>query len=92
MDVKEAVKTAKKYVSDIFAEEGLTDLGLEEVERDDETGDWRVTLGFSRPWNTKSIGFPLGGADILEKRSYKMVLLRDDGTVLSLRQRTPELK
>ena len=34
MDVKEAVNTAKAYVAELFANEGLSNLGLEEVEFD----------------------------------------------------------
>jgi len=52
MDVKEAVKRAKQYVAELYEEEGLVNLGLEEIEFDEKAGLWRVTLGFSRPWNT----------------------------------------
>jgi hypothetical protein len=49
MDVKEAVATAKKYVGELFTQEGITNLGLEEIEFDEQAGEWRVTVGFSRP-------------------------------------------
>jgi len=52
MDVKEAIATAKSYVKDIYAEEEVTNLGLEEIEHLPQAGKWIVTLGFSRPWNT----------------------------------------
>ena len=51
MQVKEAVANAKQYLADLFREEGLSDLGLEEVEFDESTDSWCVTLGFSRPWD-----------------------------------------
>ena len=51
MDVKDAVNAAKTYVAQLFADEGLSNLGLEEVEFDDGSGAWRVTVGFSRPWD-----------------------------------------
>ena len=35
MDVKEAVGTAKKYVDDLFANESIANVGLEEVAFDD---------------------------------------------------------
>lgn len=51
MELKEAVKQAKDYVADLFADEGISNLGLEEVEYDDQYGQWLITIGFSRPWN-----------------------------------------
>ncbi len=35
MNIKEAVNVAKVYVSDLFTDEQIIDLGLEEVEFDD---------------------------------------------------------
>ncbi len=51
MDVKEAVGTAKKYVDDLFANESIANVGLEEVAFDDTKHAWKVTVGFSRTWN-----------------------------------------
>ena len=51
MDVKEAVGLAKRYVVDLFSDEEITDVGLEEVVFDEPAGDWRVMIGFSRRWN-----------------------------------------
>ena len=45
MNVKEAVAKAKEHVSDIFADEQLLNIGLEELRR--EGNDWLVTVGFS---------------------------------------------
>ena len=50
MDVKAAVRTAKEYVADLLADEGIINLGLEEVVFDEGDGTWNVTVGFSRPW------------------------------------------
>ena len=44
IDVKKAVETAKRYVADLFANEGLANLGLEEVVYDDAHDRWRITL------------------------------------------------
>ena len=44
MDVKEAVLTAKRYVADVFADEGIADIGLEEVEFDEASDVWMVTI------------------------------------------------
>ena len=34
MDVKEAAQVAKTYVRDLFMDEGISDVGLEEIECD----------------------------------------------------------
>jgi hypothetical protein len=88
MDVKEAIEKAKKYVNDIYADEQLTNLGLEEVEH---PGNWIITLAFSRPWNTprtraQEVLENLGAVSSL-KRSYKVITMADDGTVLSMKNR-----
>ena len=33
MDVKEAAKLAKDYIANLFADEGITNIGLEEIVR-----------------------------------------------------------
>lgn len=88
MDVKEAVRRAKTYVTDLLAEEGLTNLGLEEIEFDESKNVWRVTVGFSRPWNTPGSALSNLTIDPLLKRAYRVVDICDDnGEVLSLRRR-----
>lgn len=84
MDVKPAVATAKTFVSDLFAEEGVANLGLEEVERDEGKSEWRVTLGFSRPWDTSSHGFGIIESALGRPRSYKIVRVSDNGSVMSV--------
>ena len=81
MDVKLAVAIAKKHIAELFGEEEILNLGLEEVELDDE-GFWRITIGFSRPWN-RNVGSVLSGEN---SRSYKIVVLSNkDGHVLSMK-------
>jgi hypothetical protein len=91
MDVKEAIAAAKRYVQDVYAEESVTNLGLEEVEYDAVAGVWLVTLGFSRPWNTprtraQEVLEQLGSISPL-KRSYKVITVADNGMVLSMKSR-----
>jgi uncharacterized protein YdeI (YjbR/CyaY-like superfamily) len=93
MDVKQAIETAKTYVKDIYADEEVTNLGLEEIEHAQQAGNWVVTLGFSRPWNTprtraQEVLENLGAVSPL-KRSYKVITIADDGTVLSMKNRMP---
>ena len=51
MDVKEVTKTAREYVADVFADEEISQLGLEEVLYDVDSDEWRITFGFARPWD-----------------------------------------
>lgn len=88
MDVRQAVDQAKRYVVELFTNEGITNLGLEEVEFDD--GVWNVTVGFSRPWDTPS-GFAALAQAQLQRRSYKIVRI-DDGSAHVLSVKNRELK
>jgi hypothetical protein len=84
MEVKEAVQIAKDYIIELFEEERIVDVGLEEVDFD-QSGNWVVTIGFSRSWN-RNVGSVLGGQ---AARSYKAVRIQDkDGKVLSVKDRT----
>ena len=49
MDVREAARTAKTYIADVFAEEDIDELGLEEVDFDDRSNLWKITISFLRP-------------------------------------------
>ncbi len=79
MDVKAAVALARQKISELFAEEGIKNLGLEEVDYDDAKGVWRVTIGFSRPWDEPRNAFAaLAGNDSHWRRAYKVVHIADD--------------
>lgn len=92
MNVTEAVKSAKAYVLELFADENLKNLGLEEVVFDDESNCWQVTVGFSRLWEYSGVptfGESLGAPKELGRREYKIVKIGvDDGEVKSLEIRT----
>ena len=51
MNVQDAVRLAKDYVTDVFIEEQITNVGLEEVEFNESRNCWEITIGFSRPWD-----------------------------------------
>lgn len=88
MEVKDAVKAAKAYISDLLAEEGMINLGLEEIEYDDSQSVWDVTLGFSRPWNTLRGPLSTITGESSSRRAYRVVRVRDsDGRVLSVKKR-----
>jgi len=78
MDVKSAVQKALEYVSDLFQAENISNLGLEEVEYDENASIWIVTVGFSRPWDYSTKNALTAIANTGQpKRSYKVVKIHD---------------
>lgn len=96
MDVKEAVQIATRHLIDLFDSEDISNVGLEEVEFDEQDDLWVVTIGFSRPWDYP--GKPLNafatalGATEQPKRTYKTIRVKSGkGDVISVRNRaTPQ--
>ncbi len=102
MNVKDAVAEAKTYVKDLFAEDGVTDVRLEEVEYDEREKAWNITLGFLRRPSAKE-AHSIAVNDILavsggltatldaisaRRRVYRVVRVREgDGAVLSVKHR-----
>ena len=95
MEVKEAVRKALEYVSDTFSDAKLSNLGLEEVEYDDTNARWKVTVGFSRPWDypQKSAIEAMSENPFTKpsrpiSRTYKVVEIRDsDGKAIAIKMR-----
>ena len=94
MDVKEAAQTARKYVADVFADDEISNVGLEEVEFDDGPAVWRITLSFLRPSGTMSsldviapgLAHTRGSRNV--RRLYKTVNVDDEsGRVISVKHR-----
>ena len=95
MDVKEAVTKARTYIADLFQDEGIENVGLEEVVFEDGEDVWKITIGFNRPWDHMRV-FP-GAFEVLsrkpeweKRRAFKVVRIEDgSGKVLSLTHRAP---
>lgn len=90
MDVKEAVQAARTHVSEIFAGEMLTDVGLEEVtfDHEEDGGVWAITIGFSRPWDDPNRHGPQLGEAVPPRRTYMTVRIHDaTGKALELTRR-----
>ena len=85
LDVKDAVDSAKTAVTNLFAQEGVFNLGLEEVEFDDAQEQWRITVGFSRSWDKRQ-GL-LADLASTTGRTYKVVTINKDGKVMSIKNR-----
>jgi hypothetical protein len=92
MNIKEVVATAKSHIVDLFGEEGIANIGLEEIVPDPNFADsedervWHITIGFSRQWDAQgAFGIAAG---LPRNRVYKIVdILDSDGRVLSVRNR-----
>ena len=91
MKVKEAARTAMDYLTDVFADEQITHVGLEEVEFNDASNTWKITIGFFRPWERPAgnvLETALGNLPAHEKRCFKVVPIQDsDGHVISITDR-----
>lgn len=87
MNVKEAIGFAKQHARDVFADENMSDLGVEEVDHEGE--DWRITLGLSRPWDrTRPIFAAVANEEKPPKRSYHVFTISDrDGSLINTRLR-----
>lgn len=86
MNVTEAAQAAKKHLATVFSDERISDVCLEEVEFDDRSGNWNITIGFNRP---KPVQNPLIAA--LEapnvRRCYKVVRIGENGDMVSIKDR-----
>lgn len=92
MDVKEAIAKAKTYVGELFAEDGISDVRLEEVEHDESDRSWNVTLGFLRHREASTASFSELATTLnalaARRRVYRVVRVREaDGAIMSVKHR-----
>lgn len=90
MDVKEAVRVAKEYAMHIFAEDGISNFGLEEVEYDADDDEWLITVGFSRPWSSSRNALSALTGEVSQKRLYRVVRIDSTGEVISVKRRSSD--
>ena len=83
VDMREAVRTAKQFVTEYFDDERITNVGLEEIKYD-QNSNLLITIGFLRPWDKTRNAFTY---EVKKERSYKVVRIGPDGTVKSLMDR-----
>ncbi len=93
MDAKQAVGLAKDYIKDIFSSEAILQVGLEEVEFDEHSDTWFVTIGFSRFWDSPANAIAaIAQQARSSKRSYKVVKINDlTGKVTAVKNRETQL-
>lgn len=77
MDVNQAVRKAKDYIGELYADEGISRIGLEEIRFDRDA--WDVTIGFVRSFNDQPAG-QLAAAllNAPRRRIYKIVRINPD--------------
>lgn len=91
MVATEAVQAAKKCILNLYKDEPIVDVGLEELEFADKAhGVWEVTIGFSRRWQRGGVADAVFGPSA--HRTYKTVRIRDDGTFISLKHRDVSIR
>jgi len=83
MDAHEAIIAAKLQLANFFKDEKIKNVGLEEVDFSEEDQEWRITLGFSRPWNEPRGVIAEAQAQFGQgkiERIYKIVHIPENGT------------
>lgn len=85
-NLQEAIRHAKNYVMEAFGDEEPINVGLEEIRFDDAEGSWKITIGFSRPWDNET---SIIRSVLPEyRRVYKVVTIDDQtGEATSITQR-----
>ena len=91
MDVKQAARKAAAYVAELFAEEDVQHIGLEEVTFDEVKDVWNVTIGFYRELDRLK-GLAAAGSPAMPRwrqRTFKIVSIENEtGKILSLTHRS----
>ena len=90
MDVREALQKAKECINDVYKDEGIEHVGVEEIVFDDGKHIWEITIGFFRPWDRiVGLAAALTPKPEWEKRQFKVVQIDDDtGRMIAMTHRT----
>jgi hypothetical protein len=90
MEAKDAARRAIEFTKELFGDEKITNLGLEEVDYDAERKAWLITVGFSRPWDYQqkapawepsALLFPGSAYEPRPVREYKVIEVNDQSGV-----------
>lgn len=82
LDMREAVRTAKRFITEYFDDEEITEIGLEEIKYQGDA--LNITIGFVRPWDSSRDYLT---RELTKQRSYKVVRIDRNGNVESLMDR-----
>jgi len=72
MERIEAVRWAKQYVRELFADEQICNIRLEELNFDREANEWRITIGFAYEHGENEL-LPSFAKRVYGDRVYKVV-------------------
>ena len=82
LDVKEAAQRASEYFAGLFADQGVSNVQLEEVELTEDGGYWLITLSYPLIPSILPV-------NIVSKRNYKVFKIdAKTGEVKSMKIRT----
>jgi len=87
IDIKKAVNSSRKYLKELYRDDELKDIALEEVEKSEDEKYWFVTLGF-----TQNLSEPLNPMEAMtgpkSTRVFKVFKIdAANGEVLSMKIR-----
>ena len=89
VSAREAVNNAEGFLRNVYANQALHDLRIEEIERSEDDSHWLVTLSFLIRVDVKddslnSLAKSILGSSGLD-RVYKLLRVTNDGDVQSMR-------
>lgn len=88
MERVEAVQAAKQYAKEVFGDEDISRIRLEEINYDAVKDEWQITVGFTYQGAPTQLQQNLGVERIYGNRQYKVVHIRDsDGEFVGLTDR-----
>ena len=88
MERVDAVQAAKRYAKEIFGDEDISRIRLEEINYDAVSDEWQITVGFSYQSSTSGLESTLRVDTVYGNRQYKVVRVRDrDGAFAGLTDR-----
>lgn len=91
IDMKTAVRSARQFALELYESDRLPNLALEEIEFDEKSHQWQVTLGFDSPHKIKRRTNDISFFPTIEeeiKREYKQFNIdAEDGHLISMTMR-----
>jgi len=90
MEVKEAVSAAKSWLRSTLEDEAIANIGLEEIEFDPHEHAWKITLGFSRPWNTVRNALTAISGEPATRRAYRVITVDNTTGKINSMKRSDE--
>ena len=88
---KDAIKVAKQYLADMYADEPINDLRLEGIRKDHKMDTWDVIIGFSRPIrrperpvNSETFQSAIRKIDVTVSAYKTVKIAADNGEVLEM--------